>query len=250
MHLLGLHLQRQRQARSGSVFRSAAAWSLSGLLTTLSLGAALAAPPPGGIYTCTDANGRRITSDRPIKACIDREQKVLGKTGTVVRVVPPSYTADEREQMEAQQRREKELQVRAEEERRQNRALLMRYPNKPLHDAARADALKQVDEVILAVQHRAEVLRDERKKLDQEMEFYEKDPSKAPAWLKRQMDDHENQQKVQQRFLMDQLEEKVRINMRFDEELARLRKLWTQYGYKDVEGGPNGAPPASPGASR
>ena len=29
----------------------------------------------GGIYTCVDATGRRITSDRPIMSCIDREQR-------------------------------------------------------------------------------------------------------------------------------------------------------------------------------
>ena len=27
------------------------------------------------IYTCVDAQGRRITSDRPIAACMDREQR-------------------------------------------------------------------------------------------------------------------------------------------------------------------------------
>ena len=30
-----------------------------------------------GIYTCTDAKGRKLTSDRPIPECHDREQRVL-----------------------------------------------------------------------------------------------------------------------------------------------------------------------------
>ncbi|HET7868163.1 MAG TPA: DUF4124 domain-containing protein, partial [Burkholderiaceae bacterium] len=29
-----------------------------------------------GIYSCTDARGRRLTSDRPIIECLDREQRV------------------------------------------------------------------------------------------------------------------------------------------------------------------------------
>ena len=250
--ILKIRGTKQQCGDSRPAFRPEAAGacllSIAGLVLVATVPVAVSAAPPA-IYTCVDANGRRITSDRPIKACIDREQKVLGKSGTVTRVVPPSYTAEEREQIELQQRREKELQVRADEERRQNKALLVRYTNKQEHDTARAEALRQVDEVISAVQHRSEVLRDERKKLDQEMEFYQKNPEKAPAWLKRQIEDHEQQQKVQQRFLMDQLEEKVRINLRFDEELARLRKLWAQYGYKDADaGGPgNGTPPASMG---
>lgn len=36
----------------------------------------------GGIYACTDASGRRITADRPIASCVDREQRVLGNTGS------------------------------------------------------------------------------------------------------------------------------------------------------------------------
>ena len=36
-----------------------------------------------GIYTCVDAKGRRLTSDRPIMECIDREQNELSAGGTV-----------------------------------------------------------------------------------------------------------------------------------------------------------------------
>ena len=33
------------------------------------------------IYTCVDSKGRRLTSDRPIVECLDREQHQLGNTG-------------------------------------------------------------------------------------------------------------------------------------------------------------------------
>ena len=57
----------------------AAAWLAAGLA-----GTALAADPgksAGGIYTCVDAYGRRITSDRPIPECMDREQRQLSSSG-------------------------------------------------------------------------------------------------------------------------------------------------------------------------
>lgn len=43
------------------------------------------AQPPSGsnIYTCIDASGVRITSDRLIPQCQDREQRVLGPSGVV-----------------------------------------------------------------------------------------------------------------------------------------------------------------------
>ena len=181
-----------------------------------------------GIYTCIDAHGRRITSDRPIQECIDREQRELGPSGTVRRVVPPSYTAEERARIEAQRRAEDEARARVNEERRRERALLIRYPNQDAHDKDRAVALTQVDEVVDAVKKREQELATQRKEIDQELEFYQADPTRIPAWLRRKLEDNEQQVQVQKRFLAEQDQEKRGINERFDEELAKLRQLWSQ----------------------
>lgn len=180
-----------------------------------------------GIYTCTDSKGRRITSDRPIVECLDREQQQLGKTGIVRQVVPPSYTADERARLEEKQRAENEIKARAAEEKRRERALLIRYPNQTVHDKERAEALAQIDEVVVAVNKREVALKQQRKEVDAEMEFYQGDPSKAPFWLRRKLEDSEKQTVVQKRFLEEQAQEKQRINQRFDEELVKLRQLWS-----------------------
>ena len=55
--------------------------------------AASATAQTAGIYTCVDAKGRKITSDRPIADCIDREQVELNPSGTVRRKVGPTLTA-------------------------------------------------------------------------------------------------------------------------------------------------------------
>mgnify|MGYP006204443911 FL=1 len=185
-----------------------------------------AAQNTGEIYTCVDRNGKRHTSDRPILACLDREQEVRGRTGTVRKVLPPSYTGEERAAVEARQRAEEEEKARIAEERRRERALLLRYPNKAAHDRERAEVLSQIDDVIAAVQRREDNLKAQRKEIENEMEFYQGDPAKAPAWLKRKQEDNAAQFEVQKRFLDTQLREKQRINGRFDEELARLRQLW------------------------
>lgn len=178
------------------------------------------------IYSCVDKSGRRITSDRPIAECLDREQEQRGATGTVRKVIPPSYTAEERERVEAKRRAEEEARARVAEERRRERALLVRYPNRAVHDKERQEALAQVDEVIAAVEKRGEALKTQRKEIDTEMEFYQRDPSKAPAWLKRKLEDNKAEQQAQARHLSEQQMEKQRINARFDEELVRLRPLW------------------------
>jgi hypothetical protein len=200
------------------------------LAPTLNAQAQAQAQKGGGnaqsIYTCTDSKGRRITSDRPIVDCLDREQQRLGRTGTVREVIPPSYTREERERVEAKRRVEQEEQARIQEERRRERALLIRYPQQSVHDKERQDALAQIDDVIAAVHKREAALVEQRKGIDQELEFYQGDLAKAPLWLRRKVEDNEKQMDVQKRFLADQTQEKQRVNARFDEELAKLKQLW------------------------
>jgi hypothetical protein len=205
-------------------------WAASGALL---LGAGLwSTEVQAQIYTCVDAKGRRLTSDRPIVECLDREQHQLGNTGTIVKTLPPSYTADERAQLEAQRKLEAEQRARVLEERRRERALLIRYPNQGVHDKERAEALAQIDEVIGAVHKRELALVAQRKEIDVELEFYQSDVSKAPSWLRRKFEDNEKQMVVQKRFLDEQAQEKQRINARFDEELAKLRQLWAAAGVR------------------
>jgi len=179
-----------------------------------------------GIYSCVDSKGRRLTSDRPIPECLDREQRQLGSSGVLKRVVPPSYTAEERAKIDAQKKNEEIQRARVAEEKRRDRALMVRYPNQAMHDKERADALGQIDEVVGAVNKRVNALVLQRKEIDTELEFYQGDLKKAPSWLQRKLEDNEQQVAVQKRFLADQAQEKQRINGRFDEELAKLRQLW------------------------
>ena len=181
-----------------------------------------------GIFTCTTTTGRKITSDRPIAECANQDQKELNASGTVKRIVKPTMTAEEQRVADQKLKDEAEERARQEEERRKNRALLSRYPNKATHDKERATALSQVDEVIGAAQKRIGELADQRKKINEELEFFKKDPSKAPASVRRQIDENDKSVAVQKRFIGDQEDEKKRANIRFDEELARLKKLWAQ----------------------
>ena len=189
---------------------------------------ALAQTQGAGVYTCVDARGRKLNSDRPIPECIDREQKVLNPSGTVREKLGPTLTAQERAAAEAKEKLAQEEQSRRDEEKRRDRALLLRYPNKAVHDAERAEAVAQITVVKSAALNRVEELNRQRKTIDVEMEFYKKDPTKAPLSLKRQIDDLVQSLAVQARFITDQDGETKRVNVRFDEELARLKGLWPQ----------------------
>src|SRR3989344_1799514 len=133
----------------------------------LPLGAELASAQSqgatGGIYTCVDRNGRRLTADRPIPECLDREQRELSPSGITRRQIGPSLT-----------------------------------------DVERAAAIQMVDDVTATAEKRMLELNAERKKLDVEMEFYKKDPNKAPMTLRRKIAEIDDSLAEQQRFIAGQ----------------------------------------------
>lgn len=183
-----------------------------------------------GIFTCVDAKGRRLTSDRLIVECLDREQRELNPSGTVKRIIPPSMTAEERARAEARQRAETEAQAQKAEERRRTQVMLMRFPNLESHNRARADALQQVDALTAMIHERQKELDKQKATIDAEFEFYQRDPSKAPEWLKRRRADNTQEREVQIQRLAEQDREMARVNQRFDDELAVLRRLWAENG--------------------
>ena len=208
--------------------------ALLGVLLMLVSGLTVAqAPQPGngstgaGIYTCVDARGRTLSSDRPIPECTDREQKVLNPSGTVKARVSATLSAQERAALELKEKAAQEERARLNEEKRRDRALLARYPNRAVHDKERAEALAQIDVVRQAAMHRVQELLRQRAVLNEEMEFYKKDPSKAPPAVRRQVDELAHSLAIQDRFIADQDAEIKRVNARFEEELVRLKRLWS-----------------------
>ena len=185
------------------------------------------APAPPAIYSCTDARGRTLTADRPIAECIDREQRELSPSGTTRRKIEPTYTARELAEREDRAREAALQATRLIDERRRERALLVRYPNVTVHERERKEALVQVDAVIQAAQKRLAELAEDRKKIDEELEFYKHDVSKAPGAVRRKLEDNAQSVAVQNRFIGEQEDEKKRVNARFDEERSRLKQIWS-----------------------
>lgn len=178
------------------------------------------------IYTCVDAKGRKLNSDRPIVECLDREQTILNPSGTVKAKLGPVLTAAERSQIEAIRKAEQQALARREEKKRMDRALLIRYPNRVAHQKDREDSLDQILLVKQVGSARMEDLLAERSKLADEMAFYAKDQSKAPVKLQRQIAGVTQSLADQERFLAEKDKEILRINAHFDEELKRLELLW------------------------
>ena len=194
---------------------------LGGMLCAATLSVAQTA-----VYSCTDKNGRRLTADRPIPECIDREQRILDKTGTERRRIGPTLTENERTELDAQRRAEAEQKARVMDLRRRDRALITRYPDEATHNAERVTASEVFNDLIVMANKRIDQLRADRVSIASELEFYQNDPKKAPPGLRRRIADNEEDLADQQRYIATQQDEKRRVAQRFDTELVQLKALW------------------------
>lgn len=196
---------------------------LACLLLSIALPALAQAPSPR-IYSCTTADGRKLTSDRPIPECLAREQRLHRNDGSVRASVPPAMSIEERAAAELRQRELDAKKAAQADATRHDRNLLARYPRQSRHDAARQAALDDIVKATAASESRIKDLAKERRTLDEEAEFYK--GKLLPAKLKQQIDANDAAADAQRLFISQQGDEKARVNRRYDIELARLKKLW------------------------
>ena len=199
--------------------RNAVRAGLLGLAWAAAFGA-----PAAPIYSCTDATGKRLTSDRPIAECRTREQHLLNADGSVRELVLPSPTAEERSEQEQRERDNAAAHAARQDAIRRDRNLLARFPDAAAHARAREAALDDVRKSIRNSEARLAVLARERKPLLDESEFYVGKP--LPAKLRAQLDANDALTDAQKTLIQNQQVELTRINVRYDNEFERLKKLW------------------------
>ena len=178
-----------------------------------------------GIYSCVDANGKRLTSDRPIPECLDREQHVLNKDGSQKQTVPPRMNAEERAAAEEREHQKAQAEAAQKDAIRRDRNLMLRYPNEAAHNKAREAVLDELRRGIGASELHLQELQADRKPLLEEAEFYK--GKRLPGKLKSKLEANDAQQQAQKDIITQQKAEIARVNGLYDAELARLRRLWT-----------------------
>jgi hypothetical protein len=179
---------------------------------------------PAQIYSCIDGNGKKLTSDRPIPECLNRDQRLLNTDGSPRGIVPPTPTADE---LAAQEQRDRDAAAERAAKNdaiRRDRNLLNRFSDEAAHAKARAKALDDVGNSVRISEARINLLKAERKPLLDEAEFYV--GKSLPAKLKSAIDANDAALDAQKVLVQNQQLEMVRINSLYDAELARLKRLW------------------------
>jgi hypothetical protein len=177
------------------------------------------------LYVCTDARGRTITGDRPPPECADRAVRELRTDGSVRRVIEPPLTAEQKAAREAEARRQRDEAEKQRSQMRRDLALLETYASEAEIEDTRDRALGSRQQLIDRAQKRLEDHKRERKKLENEAEFYAK--REMPDKLKRAFDGNAALTRSEQRIIDEVRADMERVNARFDAELRRWRELVT-----------------------
>jgi hypothetical protein len=175
------------------------------------------------MYVCTAPGGRTITADRPPPECANVPIRELRADGSVRRVIEPPLTTEQRQARAEQALREQQLQQAKRAQARQDIALLETYASEKDIEAARRAALTSRQAMIDRSNRRLETFAAERKKLDEEAEFYVN--RKVPLKLEHAIEANESLVEAEHRLIAEMQADMARINKRFDAEAERYREL-------------------------
>jgi hypothetical protein len=177
------------------------------------------------LFVCTTAAGKTITQDRPPPECADRPVRELRSDGSVRRVIEPPLTAEQRAARDAEAARQIEEAERQRGQMRRDLSLLETYGSESEIEATRNRALSDRQVLIERAIKRMDELKLERKKLDDETEFFVK--RELPEKLRRALAANNDMVASQQKIIADTKADMARVNERYDAEARRFRELVT-----------------------
>ena len=140
---------------------------------------ALAAGDAAAAFRCVDEKGTTHISDTPPAACAKVPMYETSHTGSVLRKIDPTPSAEELKVREAEAAERKERERVLAEQRRKDMALLSTYSTAAEFDMARDRNIEPVQSRIKSAQERIEAVEKRAQELADEMEFYKAGKSKA-----------------------------------------------------------------------
>lgn len=176
---------------------------------------------PKGTYVCTTAEGRHLTSDRPIPECLNREQRILGRSGLTLAVVRPSPPPQNQQQQNTQQQQQQEEQRLTALARR----LYTTYPTRSSHQAIRQQELKPLTSKLQDAQTEMSELRRQQQNIEQEI-LAISNPKSIPASLLQRQEFAQRNIIIQQGILDDLETQITNVNNQFTKEENLLTPLW------------------------
>lgn len=190
------------------------------LLALVGPASSLAAP---SIFCCNNEAGRQVCGDVLPSACYGRAYRELGYTGRTARTVEAPLTGEQRAQRAAEEQRRSEQERLLNEQRRKDQALLNTYGSEKDIEIMRSRAERDLATAIRAAEERIAEIRRQRKKFEDEAEFYRK--RQLPADVAKGLRDSDQEIRAQESVIESKKKDLDAIRLKYDEDLRRFVEL-------------------------
>ncbi|MBI2307038.1 MAG: hypothetical protein HYU78_07005 [Rhodocyclales bacterium] len=183
----------------------------------------LPAAAAANILCCNDERGKQVCGDILPAACVGRAYREIGANGVVVRQVDAPLTPEQRALRAAEERKKKEAEEAANEQRRLDSALLQTYGSEADIDLMRQRAEADTLAGIKAAEAKIVEAKKRRKKFEDEAEFYKK--RTLPPEIEKGLKDADFDIQAQQELIGAKQKELGAIKAKYDEDKRRYQEL-------------------------
>lgn len=196
--------------------------------------ALLFVPGVEAAYKCTDKAGRTHIGDTPPAQCADVVMIETSPSGTVLRKIDPTPSAEEVKAKTAAEEKKKVDDIAAGEQRRKDLALMATYTSEKDFDVAAERNLDPIIMRIKSVKERIAAVDKRQQSLEDEMEFYKAGKSKtsksksAPAQLVADLDRVKAEQVTLANNLKNYDKEVLDTRARYEGDKQRWKDLKSQ----------------------
>jgi hypothetical protein len=177
----------------------------------------------GKFYCCFDAAGKYVCGDILPQGCYGRAHRELGADGRTLREVAAPPSAEEIAQKAAAEEKRRQEEMAQKEQQRKDQILLEIYSSLEDIEVMRKHALEDIQKTIGNIEARIGEIREQRKKLENEAEFYKK--KTLPAEIKKGLEDTELEIKEQEAVVEARKKDMEAIQSKYDDDRKRFLDL-------------------------
>jgi hypothetical protein len=156
-------------------------------------------------------------------ACVGRAYREIGVSGRPVRAVEAPLTPEQRAQRAAEEQRRREQERLLNEQRRKDQALLNTYGSEKDIELMRARAERDVAAAIKAAEERIAEVRRQRKRFEDEAEFYR--TRQLPIEVAKGLRDADQEIRAQESVIESKKKDRETIRLKYDDDLRRFVEL-------------------------
>ena len=197
--------------------------NLFALTLVVLIGLGSPAMAAGKMFCCNDGSGKQVCGDILPQECYGRAYRELGESGRTIRNVDAPLTAEQRVRRAAEEEQRKKEQAAQREQQRKDQALLNTYGSEKDIETMRQHAQDDVQKSIRNAETRIAELRMQRKKYEDEAEFYKK--KQLPSDIQKGLSNADFEIKAQESIIEAKKKELEIIREKYDGDRRRYLEL-------------------------